>query len=219
MTLDPLTERRLRSLDLPAGPLFVVDVDDVVLTFVGPLRELIADEGLHLVTDTYRLHGNVRDRSGEAVANERVSALIDRVFAEQERRQRPVDGAQEGLDRLSRHGAVVLLTAMRHGHFEARERHLRAQGIDHPLVTTEGSKGRAIASVASEGPVVFVDDLPSNHADVLTHVPHATAIHFMAEPVFAHVMPPLPEPVLVAESWEAIVETALGAIAGNSEGR
>ena len=219
MTLDPLTAHRLRDLAIPAGPLFVVDVDDVVLDFVGPLRSLLGSEGLHLATDTYRLHGNVRDTAGEPVSKERVLALIDRLFAEQERRQHPVAGAREGLDRLAQHGTVVLLTAMRHGHFETRERHLRAHGIEHALVTTEGSKGRAIASVEGAEPVVFVDDLPSNHADVRGHVPRATCIHFMANRDFAPVLPPLPEGVRAVGSWDAIVETAFGAIAGRASTR
>ena len=213
MTLDPITARRLADLSLPNGPLFVIDVDDVIVEFLGPLREMVREEGLELRLDTFGLNGNVLDETGEPVAGERVSALIDRVFIEQERRQPLVAGALNGLTTLSRHGIVLLLTAMRHGHFDVRERHLRALGVEAPLVTTEGSKGRAIASLARTHPVAFVDDMPYNHHDVDRHVPDATTIHFMSDRSIEPILPPLPERTHRAADWAEVVEIALGGVA------
>ena len=216
MTLDPITARRLADLALPGGPLFVIDVDDVVVEFLGPLRSLIEEEGLHLRLDTFGLHGNVVTSDGRRVDDARVSALIDQVFIEQERRQPIVDGALEGLARLNEHGEVVLLTAMRHGHFDVRERHLKSLGIDVPLVTTEGSKGKAIASLARTHPVAFVDDMPYNHHEVVRHVPEATTIHFMSDRSVERILPPLPDGTHRAADWDEVVRIALRDVAAAS---
>ena len=213
MTLDPVTARRLVDLALPDGPLFVIDVDDVVLHFLGPFRRLLGEEGLELRLASFRLHGNVVDARGEPVEGVRVSALIDRIFTEQAERQSLVDGAAEGLATLARHGVVLLLTAMRHAHFDVREGHLRGLGIDAPLVTTEGSKGKAIAALARAHPTAFVDDMPYNHADVLAHVPDARSIHFMADRSLDPLLPRLPEATVPARSWDEVVDAALRGVA------
>ena len=207
MTLDPLTARRLDEVAPPVGPLIVCDVDEVVLHFLQPFRDLLASRDLWLHADSFSLHGNVRDDEGVVAPDADVSAAIDELFAEQMRWQTVVPGARDGLARLAERASVVMLTAMRHGHFDARERHLRALGFPFPLVTTEGSKGRAIAHVANDRPVAFIDDLPPNHADVLRHAPDTLCVHLMADEPFASLLPPLPDGVVAAPDWPTTVNT------------
>lgn len=207
MTLDPVTARRLEAVAPPSGPLVVCDVDEVVLHFLEPFRALLAEDGLALHADSFGLHGNVRGPDGVPAPDRDVSAAIERLFTEQEARQTLVPGAVEGLARLARRAGVVMLTAMRHGHFEAREAHLAALGLPYPLVTTEGSKGRAIAHVMNDRPVAFIDDLPPNHADVLAHAPETLCVHLMADGPFAPLLPPLPPGVVCAADWPGVAET------------
>ena len=101
---------------------------------------------------------------------------------------------------------------MTHAHFEARERLLATHGITYPLVTTEGSKGAALASLSHTGPMVFIDDLPANHADVLGQVPGVVAIHLMADEEFRAQLPALPPDVQRADNWAHAVAIALHAI-------
>lgn len=212
VTLDPHTVALLRDVPLAPGPLFVCDVDEVVLEFLSGYRAFLAANGMTLGNDAFRLHGNVRDTRGVVIDDDTVTADIDRFFNEQARWQLVVHGATEGLAALARHGNVLLLTAMWHRHIEARRAHLVASGIHYPLVTTEGSKGRAIAHVASERPVVFIDDMPRNHEDVIEHAPHATTIHFMADETLAHHLPPLPQRTARARNWTEVVDIALAAV-------
>ena len=205
MTLDPVTAHRLEAVAPPDGPLVVCDVDEVVLHFLDPFRALLAEDALVLHADSFRLHGNVRGADGTPATDGAVSDAIERLFAEQGARQTLVPGAVEALERLAGRASVVLLTAMRHGHFDAREAHLRALGLSYPLVTTQGSKGRAIAHVANGRPVAFIDDLPPNHADVLTHAPETLCVHLMADETFAPLLPPLPHGVTPAADWPGAV--------------
>ena len=206
MTLDPVTAHRLEAVAPSAGPLVVCDVDEVVLHFLQPFRDLLAEDALALHPDSFGLHGNVRGPDGAAAPDAAVSAAIERLFVEQEARQTLVPGAREGLARLARSASVVMLTAMRHGHFDARERHLAALGFPYPLVTTEGSKGRAIAHVANGRPVAFIADLPYNHTNVMRHAPETLCVHLMADEPFAPLLPPLPDGVVAVPDWPRAVE-------------
>ena len=136
-----------------------------------------------------------------------MSAAIEELFDQQATWQTLVPGARDGLARLADRASVVLLTAMRHGHFDAREAHLAALGLPYPLVTTEGSKGRAIAHVANGRPVAFIDDLPHNHRDVRRHAPEALCVHLMDDAPFAPLLPPLPDGVTAVPDWPAAVAT------------
>lgn len=197
----------------PRRPLILCDVDEVALEFVAPFRALLREEDLRLGDGAFRLHGNVFDDGGRAVEDARVSTLIDRLFDEQASRQAPVAGAAEALAEIARIGSVVLLTAMRHGHLEQRARHLHENGMAYPVATAERSKGAAIASLGHRAPVVFIDDLPSNHRDVLSQVPDATCIHFMADATLRALVPPLPEGVRRAATWPGVLGIVRDAIA------
>ena len=212
--LDPVTAHRLDRVAPPDGPLVVCDVDEVVLHFLEPFRRLLAERDQLLHPESFRLHGNIRHRDGTPVPDGEVSAAIETMFEEQEARQTLVPGAREGLARLAERASVVLLTAMRHGHFDAREAHLTALGFPYPLVTTEGSKGRAIAHVANGRPVAFIDDLPYNHVDVRRHAPDTLCVHLMADAPFAPLLPPLPDGVAAVADWAGAVEAIEGWMAG-----
>ena len=212
MTLDPHTVALLRDVRLEPGPLFVCDVDEVILAFLQPYRAFLAANGMALGNDAFRLHGNVRFSNGTLVPDAKVSKDIDHFFADQATWQGLVDGAAEGLARMAERGNVILLTAMWHRHLDARRAHLDALGIAYPLVTTEGSKGRAIAHVASDRPVVFIDDMPYNHSDVIEHAPHAATVHYMADETLLPLLPPLPERTARAYSWDEVVDISLAAL-------
>ena len=212
MTLDPHTVTLLRDVRLEPGPLFVCDVDEVILAFLQPYRAFLIANGMALGDEAFRLHGNVRFADGTLVPDAKVTDDIDRFFTEQATWQNLVEGATEGLARMAERGNVLLLTAMWHRHLDARRAHLDALGITYPLVTTEGSKGRAIAHVASDRPVVFIDDMPYNHDDMIEHVPHATTVHFMADETLLPLLPPLPERTARAYSWNEVVDISLAAI-------
>lgn len=194
----------------------VCDVDEVVLHFVEPLRQLLAENGLRLGDGAFRLHGNVTNRRGERVGHDVVTGHLERLLLEQERRQYPVDGAAEALATLAAEATVILLTTVPHAHRDARVRTLASHGIGFPIVTNEGSKGAAIASISHPGPIAFIDDLPFNHRDVREHAPAAACIQFIADPVMRAVVPPLPPGVAATESWPEVVDGVRAAFAASA---
>ena len=216
MSDDPETARQIAELARDTRPLLVLDVDDVLIEFVQPLIRYLDSQDVELKLDTFRLHGNARERkTGAVLENERVSALIDAFFAAQTDWQPSVADAVETIADLSQHAEIVMLTAMAHRHRATRRRHLDALGFPYPLVTTEAAKGPAIAQLrgASERPVAFVDDLPRNLQSVRDAVADAHLFQLMAMPSLRALLPALPDGIHVVDEWKVagpMIDRALG---------
>ncbi len=204
MSDDPETERQIAELARDTRPLLVLDVDDVLLEFVGPLIRYFDSHDVDLRLDTFRLHGNAFERNtGMALQDERVSAMIDAFFTSQSDWQESVEDAADIIAGLAPHAEVVMLTAMAHRHRDTRRRHLDALGFPYPLVTTETAKGPAIRRLRGDTPrpVAFVDDLPRNLLSVRDSLADAHLFHLMAMPSLRALLPPLPEDIHIVDRW------------------
>ncbi len=204
MSDDPETARQIAELAHDTRPLLVLDVDEVLLEFIGPLCAFLNTVGFELKMDSFRLHGNiVAQDSGIAADKEAVTSLIDDFFHAQEKWQTPVEMAVETVAELAGTLEIVLLTAAPHRFRDRRRGLLDRIGFPYPLVTTEAAKGPAIAKIRGETgrPVAFVDDIPHNLVSVQNHVPDAALIHLMAHAKMRALLPPLGEPIRKADGW------------------
>ncbi len=204
MSDDPETARQIAELARDARPLLVLDVDDVVLDFIGAFPKYVATLGLDLRLDTFSLHGNVLDpQTGLPVANDRVDDMIDAFFVAQADWQTVLAGAADAMRALAGKVEIVLLTAMPHRYRAARRAHLDALGLPYPLLTTEQPKGPALRQLrgAAGRPVAFVDDQPRNLASVRQAVADAHLFHLMADNTFRHMLPSPPDGAIVVDDW------------------
>jgi hypothetical protein len=211
MSDDPETRRQISELSHGTRPLLVCDVDEVVLEFIRPFQSWLGGRGLHLKTDSFRLHGNIIDRETSIpVENARVSSLIEEFFHIQHDWQEPVDGAVEHLNLLSAGADIVLLTAMPHRYRDHRLELMAKHSISFPLITTEMAKGPAVLALRGDHarPVAFIDDIAHNHISVAQSVPDAVLIHLMAFAELLPVMPPLPPNVHMAGDWADAADKA-----------
>ncbi|MER0239183.1 hypothetical protein [Fulvimarina sp. MAC8] len=208
--------------DIPqtSDALLVLDIDEVVLEFIGPFETLLAEHGARLHFDSYKLTGNARSLStGAALSGGDLDGIMQILYAEQETRQAPVAGSREALARLDPHADVVFLTAMEPRFYDERRRTLDEAGLVHPMIATERSKGGVVTELAERwaGPIVFVDDLAPNLQAVQRSVPRAHLVQIMAHHGFRPHLPPLPKGVYSASDWfdaadhiETILQTANG---------
>ena len=216
MSDDPETVRQIGMLARQDRPLLVLDVDDVVLDFLGAFRNYLHSESLELDLSTFRLHGNIRRLTdGIPVADADVSALIDAFFEHQAEWQAPVEGVVDALRTVGEKAAIVLLTAMPHRHRATRRIHLDRLALPYPLLTTETPKGPAIAMLrgGSKKPVAFIDDIPRNLISVREAVPDAHLFHLMESDHLRSLLPPLPAGITAVATWdEALpkITSALG---------
>lgn len=217
MSLDPQTLQQIEALAHKGGitdgrdgrPLLVLDVDDVLLHFVGPLLRYFETQGARLQLSTFRLFGNVFDIStGAALDNERVREMLDSFFDAQGDWQTPVDGASEAIAKIARHAEIVMLTAMPHRHRDTRRVHLDRIGLPYPLLTIEQAKGPAIRHLRGQTSraVAFVDDMTHNLVSARREVADSHLFHLMADNSFRTLIPAPPEDVTIVMDWNEASE-------------
>lgn len=214
MSDDPRTRRQIESIADDDRPLLVLDVDEVVLEFLGPFVSWLKSEGFSFRPQSFALDGNIFDSRGAEVPKPTVEKLITNFFDVQHDWQTLAPGFSEALDPLSEHAQIVLLTAMPHRHFEAREALLSSLSVPYPLVTTEKAKGPAVSMLHGrrQAPVVVIDDMTYNLLSVAKAVPSATLIHLMAHRPMRDLMPPLPASIIAAEDWPMAARRAREAL-------
>ncbi|WP_294645576.1 hypothetical protein [uncultured Aureimonas sp.] len=203
--------------DLPQRneALLVLDIDEVVLHFIAPFCELLAEYGAKLHFDSFKLTGNVRSIStGAALTGHELDGVTERLYVEQRERQKPVEGVGAALSRLSGVADIVFLTAMTPTFYDQRRDLLDAADLRWPMIATERSKGGVVAELAQRwrGPIAFVDDLPPNLEGVRRSVPGVHLVHLMANPDFRPHLPAMPTGTIRAGNW-AEAEAALRRIA------
>ncbi|WAJ31071.1 hypothetical protein [Antarcticirhabdus aurantiaca] len=184
--------------------LLVLDVDEVVLEFIGPFDALLRENGARLHFESFRLTGNARSlATGEAIGGGVLEGFTQRIYAEQAQRQPVVRGAAEALARLAARADIVFLTAMTPSFYDARRALLDSAGLHFPMIATERSKGGVVDELmkARSGPAVFVDDLPPNLLAVHRSAPAARLVHLMAHEGFRPHLPPLPPGAFAARDW------------------
>lgn len=223
MSLDPLTLGQIEALTRKGGlsdgsnqrPLLVLDVDDVILHFVGPLLRYFEAQNAQLRLSTFRLFGNVFDAStGAALDNERVSEMLGGFFDSQGDWQTLVNGAPEAISAIAQHAEVVLLTAMPHRYRDTRRAFLDQLGLPYPLLTTEMAKGPAIRHLRGQTgrAVAFVDDTPHNLVSARREVADSHLFHLIADNSLRKLMPAPPQDVTIVMDWNEAGERIAAAL-------
>jgi len=212
MSLDPQTLGQIEALTSTGSisngsderPLLVLDVDDVVLHFVGPLLRFFEAQNAQLRLSTFRLFGNVFDATtGTALDNARVSEMLGSFFDTQGDWQTLVDGAPEAISAIAQHAEVVLLTAMPHRYRDTRRVFLDQLGLPYPLLTTEMAKGPAIRHLRGESgrAVAFVDDMPHNLVSARQEVTDSHLFHLIADNSLRKLVPAPPQDATIVMDW------------------
>ena len=208
MSEDPITLKQMDALSYGSRPLVICDVDEVILQFVRPFLQLLDEQELEMDVNLFKLNGNVRHKVTGALAEDSiVNGTVQRLFEEQVERQGIVDGAFEGVKRLTENADFVFLTAMNHIHFDRRQALLTQLGFTQPLLTTQKDKGPALAHLdRHDYPTFFIDDMPQNHFSAEKHAPHVQRISFMAYTGFRDTAPEPPIGTFITNDWPEMVD-------------
>ena len=202
-----------QDVPLTGRPLLIVDADEVLFLFVEGLSNFLGERGLVLDLSSYRLHGNVKNRDGIAVADAEVTELLG-VFRRAVDSLTCVEGARESLARLSPLLDIVVLSNVTKAQAPARLRNLTKHGFAYPLVTNGGLKGPAVKTLASRSgrPAFFIDDIPQQLASAAEEAPDVFRIHLIGDERLKPLLPAAPHAHLRADTWgdaEAFIHTRL----------
>ncbi len=188
-------------------PLIISDCDEVLLHMIVPFQTWLLD--VHHI-DFDLTHGDwgqaLRHKhDGTQVMPDRVWELLNAFFDNEMARQYPINGAVEATARLAQHADIVILTNLLDHRTEARTEQLRTHGIDAPVYTNQGGKGRRLAQILTEfdpSVAIFIDDLPTQHESVAKHCPHVWRLHMVGEPLVAAVTAAAPHAHARIDLWQ-----------------
>ena len=170
---------------VPGRPLIVTDADGVLLQFTGCFERWLEVRGLYLDLISYRLEGGIRRRDDNSrLIDVETLALVEE-YRENLDDLDPVAGACEALAELSEIANIVVLSNVNAVQAKARLRNFAALGLPYPLIANDSGAGyladkgatvRALAAHA-RAKTFFIDDIPSNLADVAKAAPGVTLVH------------------------------------------
>ena len=190
-------------------PLILCDADEVLIEFARPLQGFLAERGLMLDFASFALTGNIRrERDGVALEKGMVRQLISAYFEAHVDAVMPVEGACEGIRRLSEWADILVLSNVPQHLKHRRSEALRASGLPLEVVSNTGPKGPAVARLIDGGsrPAVFIDDLPLQHASVAEHAPQVHRVHFVADPRLARLVAPAEHCHRRIDRWRECVD-------------
>ena len=172
----------------PSRPLIICDVDEVVVHFLKGLEDFLDQRGLWLDPASFALNGNIRRKAGnDALNGSEIGPLLMDFFAARTRHLDAIPGAVPALLGLAEVADIVMLTNLP-GQFRVdRIANLAGHGIDFPVITNEGPKGPAIATLAADrrAPVIFIDDNHGYLASARDHRHDVHLVHFLQDERFA----------------------------------
>lgn len=186
-------------------PLVISDCDGVLLEFIAPFVDYLDTvHDLALTLDTFALTGNVRYRDGTAVAPAAFPPLLDGFFSTHMPTQMPVAGAAAALAELATWCDVVVLTNIADHHALRRTDELARLGMPYRVIGNHGAKGGPIKALIDEfqpSRVVFIDDLPPNHASAKVHAPDVHCVHMVAEMSLRDLIPAAIDADVRIDDW------------------
>lgn len=171
-------------------PLIISDCDEVLLHMVAPYRDFLDEaHGIDFVMDSNDFGKSMRYRDdGRLVEPAEIWRLLNLFFDTEMHRQQAIAGAVEGINALSNHADVVILTNLNDHRRDHRAEQLRNVGIEARVFTNQGPKGPALKAILEEyqpSKALFIDDLPQHHGSVAEMLPHVTRLHLCGEPLIA----------------------------------
>lgn len=180
---------RFAALQLdPDRPLIICDADGVLVEFARPLERFLHSRDLLLDFRSFALGGNIRRRAcGTPLAPREIAPLIVEFLEAEIDRPDLLEGVGQAIEALRRRAGIVVLTNVPHHLRERREAAFIRLGLDLPVFSNQGGKGPFVGLISARhrGPVLFIDDLPTQHSSVAEFAPDVYRIHLVAEPKLA----------------------------------
>lgn len=198
------------QIQLRERPLIVSDIDDVVLEFINPFKAFLASYDHVLLPRSFRLTGNIVNRTNDQPATEaEVNILLDAFYGSQDLWQTPAALVAESLGTLAEEADIVFLTAMPPRHAAVRRALLDRLRLPYPLLASEEPKGPIVRQLHADRavPLVFVDDMVRNLRSVQSHVPSCLLINLMVDSEFRTLAPKPDAGMCSVADWPDAVTT------------
>ena len=205
----------------PGRPLIVTDADGVLLQFTGCFARWLEVRGLYLDLTSYRLEGGIRRQDDKSrLLDVETMALVEE-YREDLDHLDAVEGACEALAELAEVASVVVLSNVNAIQAAARLRNFAKLGIAYPLIANDSGggyladKGAAVRALAAHAraKTFFIDDIPSNLADVAKAAPNVTLVHVVESEPLRQLLGANFHAHCYAKDWREVREFIIRALA------
>lgn len=207
MSIDLLDETRDQIEKVkfePTRPLVICDADGVLVEFMAAFEAYLSECGCYFDWSSFKLVGNLRwisDR--EPIPADDVYQILDSFFSTKTASLDPIPGAESTLRDISSRAQIIVLSNIPAHARAARINCLEGHGMNYPVITNSGNKGPAVKLLnqKTEAPVIFIDDLPKNHASVAYSIPSVTRIYFASNKRLKALLGPSRDSHFSAINW------------------
>ena len=187
-------------------PLILCDADEVLLCFMSPFEKYLHERNLYFVWRSYSLDGNILTKNNdEPLPKNKVSKLLLDFYSTNCEKLKPVPGASNALNKLSKKADIIILTNIWKKYKTIRQRQLNSYKIGYPVICNIGAKGPSVAwfSMNRKAPTYFIDDSSKHHTSVACHAPSVLRIHFIAEYRLAYLEEPAEDANFRTDTWSS----------------
>jgi hypothetical protein len=132
-----------------------------------------------------------------------MNKIMPNFFSSETENLQLVSNVKEVLERLSKFMQVVVLTNLPHKDKDKREKALRNNNIEFPVITNSGLKGPAVKKILENKnqKSFFIDDMPMNIDSVAKDSPKTICIHFIQDKRINKLMPTPKSAKIKSANW------------------
>jgi|TARA_B100001250_G_scaffold99431_2_gene83659 hypothetical protein len=132
-----------------------------------------------------------------------MNKIMPNFFSSETENLQLVSNVKEVLKRLSKFMQVVVLTNLPHKDKDKREKALRNNNIEFPVITNSGLKGPAVKKILENKnqKSFFIDDMPMNIDSVAKDSPKTICIHFIQDKRINKLMPTPKSAKIKSANW------------------
>jgi hypothetical protein len=191
----------------PHRPLIISDADEVLFNFMIGLEGLLLSQELYFDWSSFALTGNIRRITDkQPISQDEVGRLLSDFFKHRCVDLPAVEGAAAGLDALSKHAQIIVLSNIPPKYAHHRVTGRKDKGMDYPLIANIGSKGEVVRYLTQglSAPAYFIDDIPHNHSSVSTHAAHVHRLHYIADERLSALLGPAEDSHTRLYNWPEI---------------
>ena len=132
-----------------------------------------------------------------------MNKIMPNFFSSETENLQLVSNVKEVLERLSKFMQVVVLTNLPHKDKDKREKALRNNNLEFPVITNSGLKGPAVKKMLENKnqKSFFIDDMPMNIDSVAKDSPKTICIHFIQDKRINKLMPTPKSAKIKSANW------------------
>ena len=191
------------------SPLLISDADEVILNFVESFETYLNSLGLYYDLSSYALFGNIKKiKEDVVIENDEIIKHLSEFYNLHTEKISFVNDSIKYLSKIKNtlKYQIIILSNLPHHNRKKREISFKNNGLDFPIISNSGLKGRAIKEIAKKqkNKIFFIDDISANLLSAYNEVEGIKLIHYISDKRLKKLATTPQEVDLKANDWGEI---------------